>query len=240
MIKKVLEILKSKTQSFGFNKEELKSVAEIIVEQLDIDEEASDEDVEAEITKAVNQYLPFIQLSQSMATRVINKKLSQKKDDNKDDDKKDNDKKDDDVDNNEDKDDKSSKKDKDEKEPEWAKALKEMSETIKTLSSTIGSMKQEKKTQSREERLSELLKDAGAYGNSIMRNFKRMSFDSDEAFEEFFTETEDELADFLKEQKDNSKQDNLSKPPRARVFGGDRNKKEVLTDKEIDALADVL
>lgn len=237
MIKKVLEILKSKTQSFGFNKEELKSVAEIIVEQLDIDEEASDEDVEAEITKAVNQYLPFIQLSQSMATRVINKKLSPKKDDNKDDDKKD-----EDVNKEDDKDDKSSKsdKDKDEKEPEWAKALKEMSETIKTLTSTIDGMKQEKKTQSREERLSELLKDAGAYGNSIMRNFKRMSFDSDESFEEFFTETEDELADFLKEQKDNSKQDNLSKPPRARVFGGDRNKKEVLTDNEIEALADVL
>lgn len=64
---KVLLKLKPKAQSLGFNDEELLTAAETISGSLAQD--ATDEQIDAEVDK----FLPLLQVSQRMATRVINK-----------------------------------------------------------------------------------------------------------------------------------------------------------------------
>ena len=62
---KVLDALKPKAASFGFNEEELKQASETIAGLYP--NEATDE----EITKAVDTYIPILKLSQSAANRSI-------------------------------------------------------------------------------------------------------------------------------------------------------------------------
>ena len=70
---KVIERLKPKAVSFGFTKKELEGVTDIIVRNLQ--EDASDESVDEEIDKA----LQFLEISQSMANRVINANITKTK-----------------------------------------------------------------------------------------------------------------------------------------------------------------
>lgn len=236
MYKKVLEILKAKTQAFGFNKEELKTVATSIAEGISLGEDAEDEEIDAEINKQVNAIIPFLQLSQSMATRVINKKINSLKK---------NEEIEEETEEIEEEEETSTEKkasktpnknSKSEDVPEWKKGLEEMTKTIKTLSDTIVSMQREKSTTSRKSRLNEVLKDSGSYGEMILKNFERMTFADDEAFEDFIEETQSGVEAYRSERND-SKLDNLSKPPKARVTGG-ADKTKVLTDSELDKLAD--
>lgn len=70
---KVIERLKPKAASLGFTKKELEGVTDIIVRNLQ--EDASDESVDEEIEKA----LQFLEISQSMANRVINANITKTK-----------------------------------------------------------------------------------------------------------------------------------------------------------------
>lgn len=70
---KVIERLKPKAASLGFTKKELEGVTDIIVRNLQ--EDASDESVDEEIDKA----LQFLEISQSMANRVINANITKTK-----------------------------------------------------------------------------------------------------------------------------------------------------------------
>jgi len=70
---KVLERLKPKAASLGFTKKELEGVSDLITRNLQ--EDASDESVDAEIEKAIQ----FLEMSQSMANRVINATISKTK-----------------------------------------------------------------------------------------------------------------------------------------------------------------
>jgi len=63
---KVLQLLKPKTVSLGFSKEELEGVAADLAGNLQ--EDATDEAIQSEIDKV----LPYLKVSQSMANRVIN------------------------------------------------------------------------------------------------------------------------------------------------------------------------
>ena len=67
----VLLRLKPKVKAFGFNKKELMSVAAKIADNLTSADDASDEDVNAEIDTAIDAVLPYLQVSQSFANRVI-------------------------------------------------------------------------------------------------------------------------------------------------------------------------
>ena len=70
---RVIERLKPKAASLGFTKKELEGVTDIIVRNLQ--EDASDESVDEEIDKA----LQFLEISQSMANRVINANITKTK-----------------------------------------------------------------------------------------------------------------------------------------------------------------
>ena len=71
--KLVLDVLKPKAVSLGFNKEELESVAETLGNNLKFDESISDEEAKEAVTKAVDAYFPLLQISQKNANRIITK-----------------------------------------------------------------------------------------------------------------------------------------------------------------------
>lgn len=71
--KLVLELLKTKASALGFNKEELEGAASQIAGNLAVNDDASEEELNAAIEKAVAVYLPFLELSQKNANRIIQK-----------------------------------------------------------------------------------------------------------------------------------------------------------------------
>lgn len=68
---KVLQKLKPKTTAFGFNQVELDGVAATIAGNLT--EESTDEQIDA----AIDAVLPFLKVSQQVASRVINQKKTE-------------------------------------------------------------------------------------------------------------------------------------------------------------------
>ena len=71
--KLVLELLKTKASSLGFNKEELEGAATTIAGNLGVDDDATDEAMNAAVDKAVAAYMPILELSQKNANRIITK-----------------------------------------------------------------------------------------------------------------------------------------------------------------------
>lgn len=220
----VLLALKPKVKALGFNQKELKGIAARIAGNIKLDEDASEEDVNAEIEAQIDAILPFLQLGQSQANRVIDawKKSNQKETDDEDDD---------------DSDDqpgsKKSAKNKKENDatPEWAKS---MLDTVKTLADEVTALKAEKSTSSRRARLEGLLKDTGAFGERTLKSFGRMKFENDDEFDEFYSEVEEDLKKLNQERAD-AGLSSLGNIPGVQKKSAP--KEEVLTDDEIKALA---
>ena len=76
--KLVLELLKTKASSLGFNKEELEGAATQIAGNLGVDDDATDEVMNAAAEKAVAVYLPILELSQKNANRIIQKQKEER------------------------------------------------------------------------------------------------------------------------------------------------------------------
>lgn len=75
-------------------------------------------------------------------------------------------------------------------ESDIAKALKQIAETQKTLADEINSIKAGKTTETRLSRMEEVLKDVNPELKAkTLKDFGRMSFENDESFEEYLTET---------------------------------------------------
>lgn len=225
----VLLRLKPKVKAFGFNKKELMSVAAKIADNLTSTDDASDEDVNAEIDTAIDAVLPYLQVSQSFANRVIEE--NRKKND-------DNDESDDD-DNSLDPSNhqagsnkkKSPNNGKNDDAPEWAKSLVH---TVQSLNDEIASLKGEKVMTSRRGKLEALLKDAGTFGTRTLKSFNKMKFENDEEFEEFYSEVEEDLKAYNQERAD-AGLSSLGDPPG--TVGKKQEKNEVLTDEEVIAIA---
>lgn len=228
----VLLKLKPKVKAFGFNKKELMSVAAKIADNLTSEDDASDEDVNAEIDTQIDAVLPYLQVSQSFANRVIeeNRKKNDDDDETDDDD-------DDELSNTTNRQAGSNKKNpktkgKNDDAPEWAKG---MMQTIQDLSGEVTALKGEKITTSRKSKLEAILKDAGAFGTRTLKSFSKMKFDNDEEFDEFISEVEEDLKTYNQERAD-AGLSTMGTPPAA--GGGKPKEDEVLTDAEIEALAD--
>jgi len=224
--------LKPKVKAFGFNKKELMSVAAKIADNLTSTDDASDEDVNAEIDTAIDAVLPYLQVSQSFANRVIEE--NRKKND--DDDETDDDDDDDESSNSTNRQPGLNKKNspnkgKNDDTPEWAKGLVQ---TVKTLNDEIAALKGEKVTTTRREKLESLLKDAGTFGTRTLKSFNKMKFENDEEFEEFYSEVEEDLKSYNQERAD-AGLSSLGNPPGAGSKNQEKN--EVLTDEEVIAIA---
>lgn len=228
----VLLRLKPKVKAFGFNKKELMSVAAKIADNLTSEDDASDEDVNAEIDTQIDAVLPYLQVSQSFANRVIeeNRKKNGDDDETDDDD-------DDEPSNPANRQPGSNKKNpknkgKNDDAPEWAKG---MMQTIETLTGKISALEGEKLTTSRKAKLEALLKDAGTFGTRTLKSFNKMNFENDEEFEEFLSEVEEDLKTYNQERAD-AGLSTMGAPPAA--GGGKPKESEVITDSQLKELVD--
>lgn len=227
--KAVYELLKKKpkVKAFGFTKKELQGIAAKIADNLTSEENASDEDVNAEIGTAVEAVLPILEFGQSYANRVINDSRNGNEDDNNDDD-------------DEDDDEESSKKSKSKKssknrekksdeEPEWFKTYRENME--KRFEALTG----ERVADKRKAKLEKLLKDTGRFGERTLKSYARMRFENDEEFDEFFAEVEEDIKSENQERA-NKGLEKLGAP--ATGGSGKKEKKtEVLSEDEIKEIA---
>lgn len=215
--KKVFKMLKTKAASFGFSREELMNVAATIADKLDSDD-ASDEDIDAEI----DAVLPYLKVGQQQAQRVIkaNKPAPTTSGDEEDDE---------DDDTTPATPPKNKKTKGNDDAPEWVQGLLK---TVETLSKEVISLKGDKVTTTRKAKLEALLKDSGDFGKRELKRFSRMNFDSEEAFEEYISEVEEDLEDHKQDEGDEVLA-TVTKP----VGGsGKKGKPEIATDAEIDSL----
>ncbi|MDE5649769.1 MAG: hypothetical protein K2I35_01970, partial [Duncaniella sp.] len=118
----VLLRLKPKVKAFGFNKKELMGVAAKIADNLKSEEDASDEDVNAEIDAAIEAVIPILEVGRSYANRVINDS-KQGNDENEE-----NEEEDDDVSSAKSHKSTKTKQKKSDEEPEWFKTYRESME----------------------------------------------------------------------------------------------------------------
>lgn len=230
----ILKTLKPKVSAYGFNKKELQSAAAIIADNLNYEENASEEDIQNAINDKVEEYVPILKFGQSQANRIINERrvvdepVIDDEDDNP---------------HNQPQQDPPKKKEetkpaespKPNEQPEWLKALTDklsaLEKTIGSVTSDIGTIKAEKTAQTRTQKMQELLKNAGAYGNSVLSTFTRLSFKDDADFDSYFEETKKNLETFDKEQKEKG----IEMTPPA---GGEK-KEEVqeLTEEQLGEIA---
>lgn len=224
--------LKLKLKAFGFNKKELMSVAAKIADNLTSADDASDEDVNAEIDTQIDAVLPYLQVSQSFANRVIEENRKKNDDDDETDDGDG-----DEPSNTTNRQPGSNKKNpkdkgKNDDAPEWAKGLVQ---TVQTLNNEIAALKGEKVTTSRKAKLEAVLKDSGTFGTRTLKSFSKMNFENDEEFEEFLSEVAEDLKAYNQERADAG----LALTPPA-AGGGKPKDEEPFTDNEIDDMADIL
>lgn len=229
----VLVKLKLKAKALGFNSRELKGIAAKIADNLTSADDASDEDVNAEIDKEIDSALRYLPFGQSQANRLLDERKKNHHetddDDNDDDD-------DDGASSNQRRQAGSNTKNpknrgKNDDAPEWAKGLVQ---TVQTLNDEIAALKGEKVTTTRKEKLESLLKDAGTFGTRTLKSFNKMEFENDEEFEEFYSEVEEDLKSYNQERAD-AGLSSLGSPPGA--GSKKREENEVLTDEEVIAMA---
>mgnify|MGYP007060784971 CR=1 FL=1 len=221
--------LKPKMKAFGFNKKELMSVAAKIADNLTSEEDASEEDVNAEIDEQIDAVLPYLQVSQSFANRVIEENRKKNDDDNE----LDNDNDDDpsNPNNRQSSSNKKNPKDEEKKDdaPDWAKG---MMQTIETLTGKISALEGEKTTTTRKAKLEAILKDSGTFGTRTLKSFSKMSFENDDEFDDFLSEVQEDLKAYNQERADAGL---VVTPPAA--GGGKPKENEPFSDNEIDEMA---
>lgn len=218
-------LLKPRVKSLGFNKKELMGVAASIADNLTAEEEASEEDVNAEIDKAIDAVIPILSLAQTQASRLMDsfKKKHEilDEDDTDDDD-----------------DQKSQKKqkptDKKSADDGVMEQLKALMGAVTKMQEDFSSFKGEKVTDLRKQKLEALLKDTGVFGTRTMKNFAKMSFDTDEEFDEYYSDVEQDLKDYNQERA-SAGLSALGAIPGAK---SKQVKEEPFSDEEIAALAD--
>ena len=224
----ILKSLKTKAKAFGFNKKELESIADAVSDNLELAEDASDEDVNAAIETAVDAVLPFLQVSQSAASRAIQSYKDAHPVEGND---------------GNDGDDDPSPATKpvkpspkkgskvqtttDDETPAWAQRLFDRLDKIEG----------EKTTDKRQSKLQKLLENTGSFGKRTMKAFARMKFENDEEFEEYLEEVQSDL-DELNQERANDGLSKLGSVPPAKGAKTDKEKEvELMSDDELDKLA---
>ena len=226
--KQVLVILKPKSKALGFSREELEGIATDVANNLELDEEASDEDVNAEIEKQVNAVLPYLKIAQKTAQRTIQSfKDSQDLDDDEVDD-------DDDDPAGNKKPIRKQKKEKEEQVPGWAQALITQNKALQT---EILGLKSERENDGRRSKLKALLKDKGTFGKTVLKNFDKMKFENESEFDDFYDGIVEDLA-AIDQERANEGLGKLGAPAAQRK--PKKEEVEVIKDNEIDELAETM
>ena len=77
---RVFNLLRTKTKAIGLNRKELESLALKIDKNLELEEDASDEEVDEAAGAAIDSGLPFLEVSLSVAQRSIQTTLQRMRD----------------------------------------------------------------------------------------------------------------------------------------------------------------
>lgn len=214
-MKRVLVRLKPKVASLGFNRLELEGVAARIDGNLK--EDATEEDIDA----AIDAVLPYLELAQSSANRIINKakeeggnkstatdeskateKPATKKGDNGNESAG------------------ATSKNNDDLQTAIANAMKE---ALAPLSQRLEAIEGEKVTTTRLSKIQEIAKKAGgSYEKTLLKNFGRMTFASEDDFNNYVDEVEADVDAYVQENSNNG----LSNSPRPK--GGGTGGKETI------------
>ena len=244
--RKVFTLLRTKTKAIGLNRKELEGLALKIDKNLQLEEDASDEDVDAAIEEAIDAALPFLEVSQSVAQRSIQSTLQRMRDQNGDEDDEDDDSDDDDQ---TDVDDDGSKEQRGKgkknhrtqkrtsESGELMKLLKEQSDAIKALKGQIENMQGDRVHESRRTKLKKLVENTGAFGKSELRKFDLMTFKDEDAFEDYLDDVQKDL-DELNQERANEGLKKLGEVPSGKRSKSPENQEvDVLADEDVIALA---
>lgn len=213
----------------GFSREELEGIAADVANNLELDEEASDEDVNAEIEKQVNAVLPYLKIAQKTAQRTIQSfKDSKDLDDDEVDDP------DDDPAGNKKPIRKQKKEKEEEQVPAWAQALITQNKALQT---EILGLKSERESDGRRSKLKALLKDKGTFGKNVLKNFDKMKFENESEFDDFYDGVVEDLA-AIDQERANEGLGKLGAPAAQRK--PKEEEVEVIKENEIDELAETM
>lgn len=237
--RKVFTLLRTKTKALGLNRKELESLALKIDKNLQLEEDASDEDVNAAIDEAIGAVLPFLEVSQSVAQRSIQTALQRRQAQQDEDDDDEDDDPDDDGqgDGEGDRNNRQRGKGKKNRNPkhnsedsELMKLIKEQSDAIKSLKGQIETMQGDRVHDSRRTKLKKLVENTGTFGKSVLKQFDLMTFKDDDAFDDYLDDVQKDL-DELNQERANAGLKKLGEVP-----AGKRNKSP--EDKSVDVLSD--
>lgn len=220
--KQVLSILKPKCKALGFNLEELEGIAADIADNLELDEEASEEEINEKISSEVEAVIPYLKIAQKASNRVIQNSKNSKNPES------------DDNGTNAGQDGVDQEKE-EEKVPVWAQAIITQQKAIQT---ELTGLKSERETDGRRSKLKALLKDTGTFGKSTLKNFDKIKFENEADFEEFYDGVVEDLAT-LNQERANA---GLAKLGATAATSGNKKEKEgdkpeVISEKEIEELA---
>lgn len=220
--KRVLSILKPKCKALGFNLEELEGIAADIADNLELDEEASEEEINEKISSEVEAVIPYLKIAQKASNRVIQNSKNNKNPES------------DDNGTNAGQDGVDQEKE-EEKVPVWAQAIITQQKAIQT---ELTGLKSERETDGRRSKLKALLKDTGTFGKSTLKNFDKIKFENEADFEEFYDGVVEDLAT-LNQERANA---GLAKLGATAATSGNKKEKEgdkpeVISEKEIEELA---
>lgn len=220
--KQVLSILKPKCKALGFNLEELEGIAADIADNLELDEEASEEEINEKISSEVEAVIPYLKIAQKASNRVIQNSKNNKNPES------------DDNDTIAGQDGVNQEKE-EEKVPVWAQAIITQQKAIQT---ELTGLKSERETDGRRSKLKALLKDTGTFGKSTLKNFDKIKFENEADFEEFYDGVVEDLAT-LNQERANA---GLAKLGATAATSGNKKEKEgdkpeVISEKEIEELA---
>ena len=225
LVELILKVLKTKAKDLGFNEGELQSVAAVCAGNLTVTEETEEAERDAAINDIVDKVaIPILKSSQSASSRAIAayKKAHPVTEPKKP--------------GEEDEDEPGKKKPGAGKEtdemPAWAKAMKD---SIDKLTEENATLKAERASTSRKERLVELTKGTGRFGDNIVKGFDRMTFKDDADFDAYFDSVKTEVEGY-KQDLANHGLDNLGNPPA--VDHKDEPKK--LDQSVIDQMGDMV
>lgn len=266
-LQQVLKALKPKVKRYGFKREDVESFAATIAKKLDIEEDASDEDVANAIENAIDDAIPYIEAAQKHSSRIVRRKLREAREADEDDDDDDDDDEDDEDEDDDDDEPKGkktkkskkskkggkSKKSKDDDEDDdedddddghndyLSRQIKNLTKLVKSQNDEIAKLKGDKTVDRRRKRLEKVLENTGTFGKSILRRFDKQEFEDEDDFEEFLDEVRDDLEELNKERK-KSGLGKLGAPPStkgSKSEDDDSQEEEPYTDDEIDELVDM-
>lgn len=233
--------------SLGFNRKEIRSLAQKIADDSELGDDATDEEEDSYIKESIEDMVPVLKVGQQYANRLASENSSNGgKKSKKDDD----DNEDDEDDGEDDEDDHSQKSNKPKKsksndgsddgndgEPSWFKKYRE------SMDKRFEKIESSRTGDSRKSKVEKILKDANVLdkplGKRTLRDFGRMNFNNDDEFEDFLDEIAEDVEDIGGDGNVESVTTNSQKditPPK----GGKNSKKnDVASDDEIKNLADM-